>query len=190
MTIYTPITYRGLEASVEQALKANKPTAVRYPSGSEDEIVVNRFYSGGNFDNIGLKTDFDKNADVRAVIVTYGRIVKEAIVAQNMLKEKGIKVGIILLEMLKPYSISAELIRNALSDSVQAVLFLEEEIRSGGAGMNLTDKLSAHFEEQKINHGILAVDDDFIEFGEQGKSIYESAGIDAGSIKDKILEMI
>ena len=190
ITIYTPITYKGLEASIEQAINSKDPTAIRYPSGSEDESVVNRFYAHGDFEDIGLKTDFDKNSDIQAVIVTHGRIVKEAMAAQESLKERGINVGIILLEMLKPYSKTAERIINVIGGSVSTVLFLEEEIRSGGMGMNLTDKLSVYFKEQNIKHGILAVDDDFIESSEQGKSVYEIAGIDGNSIKNKIFEIL
>jgi deoxyxylulose-5-phosphate synthase len=66
------------------------------------------------------------------------------------------------------------------------VLFLEEEIRSGGAGMNLSDKLKAFLDAKRISHAILAIDDSFVANTEKGRSIYESAGIDAKSIKKQI----
>ena len=103
-----------------------------------------------------------------------------------MLKSEGIKTGILLLEKLKPYLESAELVKKNIPDGTKALLFLEEEIRSGGAGMNLCDKLETFLVAKDIRHAILALDDNFVANTEKGRSIYESAGIDAESIKKRI----
>ena len=57
-------------------------------------------------------------------------------------------------------------------------------------GMNLCDKLAASLEGREINHAILAVDDSFVAMGEQGKSILQTAGIDACAIKKTINDII
>ena len=64
------------------------PCAVRYPSGIENAEIVDRFYSNGNFSDISFKTDFtDEEKDsLDALIITYGRIVSEAVKAVEEMK--------------------------------------------------------------------------------------------------------
>ena len=114
----------------------------------------------------------------------------KAIKAAEELGNKGISVGIILLEMLKPYDESARLVIEALPQGVRGVLFLEEEIRSGGMGMNLLDKTSRFLEENEIRARILATDDDFVESVEKGSNIFAAAGVDANSIVKTVAEML
>jgi deoxyxylulose-5-phosphate synthase len=173
----------------EAQLKAT-PCAIRYPSGSQIDAIEKKFYSDGGFDNIGIKCDFDENDEPLALIVTHGRIAMEAIRAQEQLAQEGIKVGIALLEILKPYDLSADLVYSCIPKNTKALLFLEEEIRSGGAGMNLVDKLSEKLAKRSIKYGIVAVDDDFVAKSEKGKTIYETAGIDARAIAENIKKMI
>ncbi len=190
MVIYTPITEKGLRASLRAAFDKNCPCAIRYPSGYECDEVVNRFYSGGGFENIGIKSDFSLEDKKQFVIVTHGRIVREAMAAADMLNAEGISVGIALLEMLKPYKDAAEKILALLSNDTRGVLFLEEEIRSGGMGMNLTDIMRSTFEEKGIKYDALAIDDSFVPYVQKGQSIYEAAGIDRNSICEKIKKII
>ena len=150
---------------------------------------MERFYKNGDFENIGIKRDFDSNDDKQVVIVTHGRIVEEAIEASESLKNEGVEVGILLLEILKPYDESAKRILAALPKSVRAVLFLEEEILSGGMGMNLLNKLRGNFDEQKIRYDMLATDDNFVSRTQKGQNAYESAGVDRKSIVGRIKAM-
>ncbi len=188
--IYTPITYNGLIASMRAALYENVPTAIRYPSGNECAEVIERFYREQSFDDIGIKCDFIAGDMRRVLIVTHGRIVREAMRAADLLSQEGISVGIALLEILKPYNESAERIKRVITDDTCAILFLEEEIRSGGAGMNLADKLSKYLDDAGIAYGILATDDSFVAVSESSRSIYESAGVDSASIVASIKKIL
>lgn len=188
--IYTPITKKGLEASIKDAFESGQPCAVRYPNGYECPATVERFYKNGDFDRIGIKSDFDSPSHKKAVIVTHGRIVSEAIAAEEMLVNEGIETGIILLELIKPYADSAEQIIGALPNDVQCVLFLEEEIKSGGMGMNLSCLLKEEFEARGIRSDIIATDDSFVSHVQKGESIYEAAGVDRNNIVLKIKSMI
>ena len=190
ISIYTPVTYRGLIASMKKAIENGEPAAIRYPSGNEKSAIIDRFYKNGGFEDIGVKLDYSLDVAPDAIIVTHGRIALEAMRAADELALEGVKVGIMLLEKLKPYSESAELVKRNIPDGTKALLFLEEEIRSGGAGMNLCDKLAASLEGREIKHAILAVDDSFVAMGEQGKSILQTAGIDACAIKKTINDII
>ena len=175
--IYTPVTYQGLCASMREAFSLQMPSAIRYPSGREDKAVLDRFYSGGDFDSIGIKCDFKRHDLKDIVIVTHGKIVKEAMAAAEVLEGKGIKTGIVLLEILKPYGETAERIFSALPQSVKGVLFLEEEIRSGGMGMNLADVMRNELSKRTVSFDILATDDDFVATVAKGQSIYDAAGV-------------
>ncbi len=189
MRIYTPITEKGLAASFKEAFSHNSPCAVRYPSGYENTSLCEHFYGKGDFDSIGIKCDFEKLDKKQFVIITYGRIAAEAVSAAELLAKEGIETGIILLEVLKPYDKTAELIKEALPESVRGILFLEEEIRSGGMGMNLADKMKSFMEANKIKHSILATDDSFVPHTEKGQSIYSAAGVDKICICEAIKHM-
>lgn len=189
MRIYTPVTNEGLCTSMREAFTLNEPCAIRYPSGSENSNVIDRFYFRQDFADIGLKCDFEADEQKDIVIVTHGRIVNEAMAAADALSSK-IKVGIILLEMLKPYGQIAEKIFAALPNTTKGILFLEEEIRSGGMGMNLADLMRDRLLDKGIGFDILATDDDFVCTLEAGQSIYAAAGVGQKQIEKKINELI
>lgn len=189
LQIYTPVTYDGLAASMREALASDLPVAIRYPSGEENAQIREHFYCGGEHSKIGLRCDYAVGDEAEVLIVTHGRIAAEAIKAKKLLGEENISVAIALLEKIKPYADAAELVASRLPKKLRRVVFLEEEICSGGMGMNLCDRLDGLFKEKRIDSLVIAVDDSFVDQTEKGKSIYESARIDAASICEKIRKM-
>ena len=177
--IYTPISNNGLRASIEEALSFDGPCAIRYPSGVENIKTVERFYNNSSFNDISLKTDFstEEKDKLNAIIVTYGRISDEAIKAAEALKGE-MRVGIILLEVLKPYKETANKILSHIGSNVKALLFYEEEIKSGGMGMNLSYLLADDFKARSINYSVLALDDNFAATSVEGQNAYQMAGVD------------
>ncbi len=178
--IYTPISNEGLKASIDEALTLNSPCAVRYPSGVENEKAVERFYKTADFSNISLKTDFAESEKdlIDVLIVTHGRIVSEAIHAAESLSGEY-RVGIILLEVLKPYTEAAEKVSKLIGKNVKSILFYEEEIKIGGMGMNLAEILGDRLRSSDIKYDILAIDDNFAATSKVGQNIYQMAGIDS-----------
>ncbi len=187
MTIYTPITNEGLKASIDAALASGMPSAVRYPNGKESDTVIERFYADGNFASIGAKTDFTTADSPEAVIITHGRIVTEVLKAEKILAEQGISTGVILIEKLKPYGECAETVKMLLPDSAKTVVFVEEEIRNGGMGMLLSDKLAEIRALDGRKHIVMAIDDSFV-IREKNESILKTAGIDADSIAASVIK--
>ena len=117
------------------------------------------------------------------MIITYGRVVTEALAAEKKLRAQGIECGIILLETLKPYSVPAERIASWLPSGPCAVIFLEEGIKNGGAGMITFDTLNskhAKLMKNKNTH-VLAIDDNFA-IRTQDESLYRTAKISANDI--------
>ena len=185
--IYTPISNDGLRASMEEALLLDCPCAIRYPSGVENVKTVERFYGNQGFKDISLKTDFslDEKDELDAIIVTYGRISDEAIRVADELKSE-MRVGIVLLEVLKPYDAIAQKIVALIGSSVKAILFYEEEIKIGGMGMNLSAILSDKLKMRNINYSVLALDDSFAATSTEGQNAYQMAGVDCESAKNEI----
>ncbi len=186
MKIYTPATYGALERALDEALTLDVPTAVRYPRGAESPLVKEHFYQDGA-SGVGIRCDFTKGEKLDAVIITHSRIGCEAIKARKSLLDKGVKVGIILLEFLKPYGECAALIDEAIKDTSFPIITLEEEIRNGGAGMLIRDELCRHFGYSPSRFSIMAIDDNFA-FGKKDEEIYESLGISAKDVEKEILD--
>jgi 1-deoxy-D-xylulose-5-phosphate synthase len=188
--IYTPISNKGLRASIDEALTLDQPCAIRYPSGVEDEKAVEVFYNESNYSDISLKTDFDLSVvdELDVLIVTHGRIVSEALKVEENLKD--IRIGIVLLEVLKPYDECAERIFPLLGEKLKAVLFYEEEIMSGGMGMNLADIMRYELADRNIKHDILAINDNFATVSKEGQNAYQMAGVDCKIAIDKIMKML
>ncbi len=181
MRIYTPATYGALREALREANEQDQPCAVRYPSGYENEAVKKAFYPEDRYFAPSAVSDIG-DSECDTVIITHGRIVVEAMRAKEILAESGVHVGIILLEMLKPYAECAENIKKLLPNGVRRIVFLEEEIRSGGMGINLCDAMQRLHMLKNIDVSIMAIDDSFVEKRGVGQSIYSAAGVDAQSI--------
>ena len=121
-----------------------------------------------------------------AVIITHGRMTTEAMKAKVMLKKQGKQVGILLLEQIKPYEKIAREVANLLPAHACHVLFLEEEIRTGGMGMNLSAALAILDVMQNKTVSIKALEDHFA-IQTENEPIWKSFGLDAESIARDIL---
>ncbi len=184
--IYTPVTYAGLEASLKSAVVDSCPVAVRYPSGCEIDAVVEHFYKNGHDGNITVRTDFDLNDVPRNIIITHGRISAECIKAQKELLGQGVEVGIVLCEYIAPYDKLAKEIGDIIKNAnVKNLFFVEEEIRNGGFGMLLCDKMNTSGYLGEEHCEIMAVRDPFV-VCKKGQSYIEASGLDAASIIDRI----
>jgi len=190
LKIYTPITFDTLRAAMREAYQSNLPCAIRYPNAEEDETIVREFYPDGCSRSLGFAKNFTEDDSPSAVIVTHGKIVKEAMKAQKNLAEQDISVGIVLLEVLKPYDWIATQLWNVISKHQCKLLFLEEEIQSGGMGMNLSSEMIRHYGLSSDSFEILGVDDSFVTRREVGQTIYEAAGVDEKKIETALLRLL
>ncbi|MBO4355760.1 MAG: 1-deoxy-D-xylulose-5-phosphate synthase [Clostridia bacterium] len=177
--LYTPFDYESQKECLEKAVESSVPSFVRYPCGNESPEIREHF----SFGEFGIRYDFSEESTPDAVIITYGRIVSEAIRAANDLKSNNINAGIILLEQLIPYAKTKEKLASLMANINAPVLFVEEGIKNGGAGMII---LSDTFEGRKKS--LLAIEG--FGTGEKGKTLYESCGISSGNIKAAVLKLI
>lgn len=186
ITLYAPATYSVLHEALTKANNLQSPCAIRYNKGEEHEEIVKEFYFNGA-NTLGIKTNFSNPEMLDAVIITHGAITVEAIKAKQILQEKGINLGIILVERIMPYNDLVNDILTVLPTKNIPIITLEEEIKSGGFGMMLLDKLSANQIMNNKKTSIIALEDTFAD--NYGKDIYKSFGLDAESIANKIMNL-
>ena len=188
LKIYTPITRAGLNAALRAALCDGAPSAIRYPNGREDVEIGKVFYRDAEPDTVAIRKSFDcEPEELDSVIVTHGRIAREAVEAMHILDARGHRTGILLLEQIKPYEAVAEQILPLLPQKSCKILFLEEEIRAGGMGMMLSDALSTSEKMRNKQVEIMAMEEGF---GIQRKNepILASFGLDRYAIVTRILK--
>jgi 1-deoxy-D-xylulose-5-phosphate synthase len=178
LTVYAPVTFAGLAVSVRKALADGVPAAIRYPNGGEDTRLRDTFYRDGDPTDIGVRESNPENHAIpAAVIITHGRITREALTAREALASQGIPVGILLCEYLKPYGKLADEIAAKLPAGIP-LLFVEEELRAGGFGMMLTDAMRRNGSLEGHPYTILATDDSFVS-QDKPEPILRTAGVDA-----------
>ena len=189
VTIYTPVTFAGLAVSVRKALADGVPAAIRYPNGGEDELLRATFYPSGDPTDVGVReSDPENHTTPAAIIITHGRITREALVARGRLRAEGISVGVLLCEYLKPYGKLADEIMTRVPAGVP-LLFAEEEIRAGGFGMMLTDALRRNGGLVGHPNAILATDDSFVS-QDKPEPILRTAGVDAEAMVSEIKKLL
>ena len=143
IAIMAPATLGSLEAILRDSVSATESVAIRYENRTDDPAVIQAFYPDGDYSAYGVRADFKNPADAAdGVILAYGAIVLEALRAADLLRAKGKRIGVVLIEEIKPYERLAERLIPYLGDTAR-ILFLEEGIRDGGAGMLLGERLRA-----------------------------------------------
>ena len=157
MKIYAPITYASLRHILHLEKDCKSPVAIRYPNAGESERVVSAFFADGETSPSMVHYSADESENL---LITYGAIVEKALDARELLHSQGKTLDILLLEQLKPYDTIAQAILPYLADK-KKLLFLEEGIQIGGAGMILREKLSDAGALDGIKNSIFAIDDNF-----------------------------
>ena len=172
--IISPVSYRSLEKFLELSVNTDNPTAIRYPNTYEDDAVREQFFSNNTQDlACSCKVDFDIENPPSYIFVTYGNIVSRVLTAKRMLEEKGITVGIILVERVKPFDDTLNLLAKIAKSNTQ-IVYVEEGIKNGGAGMITRSKL---YEMGVTPHSfkVVAIDDNFV-IPDTLTDIYDYAG--------------
>jgi 1-deoxy-D-xylulose-5-phosphate synthase len=187
ITLFTPATYECFERCFFAARGMNSPVAIRYPNGEEDDCVKAAFYPDGALDDISVRA-FGMEPGVKNVIITHGRMATVALDALVSLEEEGYPTGILLCEFIKPYDVLASILTDMTPAGLKSVVFLEEEIKAGGFGMNTLDALNNVGWYAPVDYRILAVEDDFV-IPARGQTVWQAAGVDSESVYNAIVEM-
>ena len=171
--ILAPCDYKSLRESVNYAYNSDLPVAVRYPNAKENDIVSSQLPYVDM--ESGIRFDFDPSTPPTRIYVTYGSIVEKVIDAKRILAERGIDVGIVLLERIKPYKPAVTFIKALISQGTHLV-YVEEGIKNGGAAMITRDMLFENGALEGVRFDIAAIDDGFANPTEQC-DLYDYVGL-------------
>ena len=186
MKILAPVTYGSLRAAIREARNSMLPIAIRYSNSAENKRVSDSFYSALDYERFGVRADFDSQSAPEYVFVTYGSIVNNVLSAKEILSDAGVYAGTILLERLKPYdSIARELL--PYISSAKRIVFVEEGIKNGGAGMLLLSALKDLGVNLSDKYEIAAIDDNFASPSELCE-LYGYLGLSPKCLAEKMLK--
>ena len=170
--IYAPITYASLRSTVAALAAVDRPAAIRYPNAAESPRAVAELSAVAP----GVLASFDAKAAPEHVFITYGSLTERVLSAADILRERGLSVGVVAIENIKPYRPTAELLVPLLKGA-RRIVFAEEGIKNGGAAMIYSDTLSElGLDLSGHRYGIAAIDDDFVSPTEPC-DLYEYAGL-------------
>lgn len=176
VTIYSPAVYGQLENVMDIAVnEINSPVFIRYPKGSED-LWLKQKLSG-----LSVNGDYAASVEMSAetVIISYGRIAKEAFKLYETLKS----CKIIILLKIKPMDISK--IYTETGANCKNIIFIEEGVENGGVSQFLSNKLQQMY-TQKINIHIYSLGNDFIQQGDI-ETLFALTGISAEKIAEQYI---
>ena len=133
MQVFAPANMDDLAETLPKILASPEPCYIRYPAATPIQYgatTTNRKFGIG-------KSNWVKNgSDV--VILTYGLLLREAIIAHDILEAEGISTGIIDIRWLKPFD--EETVLEAIANA-GLVVTLEDHFLTGGLYSILSELL-------------------------------------------------
>jgi len=178
MTLFAPRDFETLKKAVFFAYRFNKgPCAFRYPRGAFE--LEDNIFEAKEFE-LGKAELLIENEDI--MLVGYGNGVGKAYKVWHILKEKGIKAGLLDLRFIKPFD--EEFLKNI---EAKKWYVISDNAKKGGIG----EMLSAFTKENKLHKYIKSFEypDKFIPHGDV-KEVEKFLGVDEESIAENILKDI
>jgi 1-deoxy-D-xylulose-5-phosphate synthase len=176
--IISPETYAEMREAFDDGIREQRFRVIRYPKGSELQYDRNQFETSTDLSYMDTTPD-KKNL----VIITYGRITKNAYLAIEKLKED---YAIRLIKLIKIFPLEIESLV-ALCGEVAGVYILEEGLKTGGIG----EKLAAEFAQNDTMRTkkivIRVIENPLIEQGNL-ESLYDAHHLSAEHIEAEIKE--
>ena len=177
VTIYSPDTFADLRKYTSAALSSKGLTVVRYPKSGEN-VYGDAYTEKDDYKEFVFGGE---NSGKSEVVVTYGRVAKNAIAAaKRYAEEEKLRVTVAVLGKIHPLPGSDEFV--SLIKEADKVTFVEEGIRSGGIGEALATRGLT-----KAPMKIIAVDDGYIRAGSI-EEIERRLGLDERGILSKLRE--
>ena len=169
MTVLAPADGYQLSEMLEFSVNMEGPVAIRYPRGSSEakHLRLRKFKGSNNVISTG--------SDI--TILAVGAMLDEALEAAEILKSKGLDVGITNVCVIKPMDNSWKNLESKL------VVTLEDNALIGGFG----EMFASEYNDRDYDILSIAIPDQFIEHGDV-PSLRKVCGIDAESVAERIIE--
>jgi len=170
--IWAPLSFAALDEILPVAVTSADCDFVRYRSGTElsDADLRLPYISK---EHMIRGTD---DAEAALIVLTYGQITEEALSARKIAADKGIHLRVIALEKLRPDAMMMQTLISLIPPRAK-VVFLEEGVRNGGAGMQYASLLAEH----GIRCKVLAISDPTVAF-RADESPYKTMGISSDNV--------
>ena len=178
MHIMAPKNKWELSDMLKFAVAFQGPIALRYPRGEAyDELREYR-----------EPIQFGKAEWIyheRGIaLVAVGSMVKTALAVRGTLTQKGFACSVINARFVKP--VDTEILDEAAKDH-RLIVTMEENVASGGFGEQVRSYLDKTHPEKKLL--AIHIPDEYVEHGNV-EILRREVGIDAGTIVDRILELV
>ena len=156
--IYAPASeselYRALEKSFSET---DTPSVIRYPKGVPSAKIAENFPLTGEIE----KKDYENGEKSGIIVVSFGRMVAEALEAAERFSAKGKSVSVVRFAMLKGFNPSGlEAFRGA-----EKILFVEEGLGTGGFSQYLSSLLRQRGIAENATLRTLALYEKFVPHG-------------------------
>lgn len=177
MRVYLPSDRHQTKCLVEALLKDEKPAYIRVGRNAVEDI-----YEEGNVPfEMDKATVVTKGSDL--VIAACGEMVKPAVDAAALLKEKGIEATVLDMYCVKP--LDKEAVVKAAGDA-KAVITIEEHAPFGGLGSMVSQIVAAECPKKVVN---MTLPDAPVITG-TSKEVFDYYGLNAEGIVKKALEIL
>ena len=177
MRVYIPSDHLQTECLMKALVKDEKPAYVRVGRNAVEPI-----YEEGNVPFVMDKaTVVTEGTDV--AIIACGEMVKPAVEAANLLKDKGIAATVVDMYCVKP--LDEETIVRAIKD-VELVITVEEHSPFGGLGSMVSQVVGRECPKKVVN---LSLPDAPVITG-TSQEVFDHYGLNAEGIAKKVIELI
>ncbi len=180
LKVLSPKDGNELQIMLKYAFSQSGPIAIRYPRGTSSK-----------FDEVINERDiFKEKAEILSegkdiCIIAIGKMVKIALEASRLLKEKGISSTVINGRFVKP--LDSETLLSSI-DGIKNILTLEDNTVIGGFGSSILELLNKNnINDKRIK--ILGFPDKFIEHGDTD-ILFEKYDLDVNSVYEKAVKLI
>lgn len=175
--IVAPKCLEEVEILLKWALNKNSPVAIRYPRGGNiiNTLTPIKEVVEGKWEII--------NKGSKVCVISTGKMVQYAMLAKDILYEKGLNPTIINATFIKP--IDKNLLENIKKEGYN-ILTIEDNILKGGLGSAIKDYLSEINYKGTIRS--LGYNDKFIPQGKV-ETLYKAHELDCESISRAIIKL-
>lgn len=175
--IVAPKCLEEVEILLKWALNKNSPVAIRYPRGGNiiNTLSPIKEVEEGKWEVI--------NKGSKVCIIATGKMVQHAILAKDILYEKGLNPTLINATFIKP--IDKKLLENIKKEGYN-ILTIEDNILKGGLGSSIKDYLSEIDYKGTIRS--LGYDDEFISQGNV-EILYKAYKLDCENISKAVIKL-
>lgn len=180
LTVLAPKNKWELEEMLDFAFSYDGPIAIRYPKG-EAYQELEEFRAPICY---GKSEIIHKAKNI--AILAVGNMVKTATEVIEQLKEDNIDMTLVNVRFISPFDY--KMIDELMIDH-NTFITIEDNVKTGGFGQQVSDYLIKHKNNQEIKHINFSIPDTFVDQGSVDE-LYRELGLDAQSIVVKIREYL